>query len=176
MRRDRSFCCKCVRVPRAGFRFPAQTRPPTRFKRGRWARSRQELLVGYVLQHHSIEPDTVCRLLLWCCVTCHTNKLTLRKCAGLLVLTSYLQQQCSSIMMHPSGHPSARRRWCTHSPIPSRQPRSVCTSTWSTPCVVTYRQPPCVLRSSSHPACSVPACTGCLLMNHTRYRKPLFIG
>ena len=34
---------------RAGFRYPAQTRVPTRCKGVRWARSRQALLVVYVL-------------------------------------------------------------------------------------------------------------------------------
>ena len=43
---------------RAGFRYPAQTRVPTRCKRGRWARSRQALLV-YVLQQHSVLPGTI---------------------------------------------------------------------------------------------------------------------
>ena len=71
-----------------------------------------------------------------------------RKSAGVLTLTSDRQQQRSSIMMHPSGHPAARQQRCSNAPIPSRQPRSPCTSTWSTLCVVTYRQPPCVLRSS----------------------------
>ena len=46
-------------------------------------------------------------------------------------LTSDLQQQRSSIMMHSCGHPAARRQRCSHAPIPCRQPRSVCTSTWS---------------------------------------------
>ena len=44
---------------------------------------------------------------------------------------SDLQQQHSSIMMHPCGHPAARRQRCSHAPIPSPQPRSLCTSTWS---------------------------------------------
>ena len=128
---------------RAGFRYPAQTRVPTRCKRGRWARSRQALPVVYVLQH-SVVPG--------CCdvVSCAIRtKLKPRKGAGLLALTHDLQQQRSSIIMHPSGHPDARRQRYSHAPIPSRQPRSVCTSTWSTQCVATYRQPPRVLRSSS---------------------------
>ena len=33
-------------------------------------------------------------------------------------------------MMHSCGHPAARRQRCSHAPIPSRQPRSICTSTW----------------------------------------------
>ena len=86
-----------------------------------------------------------------CCdvVSCAIRtKLKLRESAGLLALTSDLQQHRSSIMMHPSGHTAARRQRCSHALIWSRQPRSVCTSTWSTPCVVTDRQPPHVLRSS----------------------------
>ena len=134
---------------RAGFRYPAQTRVPTRFRRGRWARSRQALLVVSILQQHSVAPGTV-----HCCccdvVSCAIRtKLMIRKSAGLLALTSDLQQQRSSIMMHPSGHPPARRQRCSHAPIPSRQPHSACTSTWSAPCVVTYRPLPRVLPGSS---------------------------
>ena len=34
-------------------------------------------------------------------------------------------------MMHPCGHHAAQRQKRSHAPIPSRQTRSVCTSTWS---------------------------------------------
>ena len=98
----------------------------TRCKRGRWARSRQALLVVYVLQQHAVVPDTVhcCR-----CIMCHTKIEATKKCR---VSRSDLQQrQRSIIMMHPSGHPAARQQRRSHAPIPSRQPRSVCTSTWS---------------------------------------------
>ena len=131
---------------RAGFRYPAQTRVPTRFKRGRWARSWQALLVVYVPQQHCVEPGTV-----HCCcdvVSCAIRtKLKLRKSAGLLALSSDLQQL-------PAGHQHHDLAILLHddrdaTPIQSRQLCSVCTSTWSTPCVVTYRQPPCVLRSGS---------------------------
>ena len=48
----------------------------TRCKRGRWARSRQALLVVYVLQQHSVVPGTAhcC-----CCIMCHTNKIEATK-------------------------------------------------------------------------------------------------
>ena len=84
------------------------------------------------------------------------TELKLRKSTGLLAPTSDLQQQRSSIMMDPSGYPAARRQRCSHALIPSRQPGSVCTSTWSTPCVVTYRQPPyaCSAAAAS-PRCCV---------------------
>ena len=44
----------------------------TRCKRGRWARSRQALVVVYVLQQHSAAPGTA-----HCCgfIMCHTNKI-----------------------------------------------------------------------------------------------------
>ena len=115
---------------RAGFRYPAQTRVPTRCKLGRWARSRQVLLVVYVLQPHSVVPCTMhccCDV----CLMCHTTKNESVRSAGRFALTSDQQQQCCSIMMHPSGHHAAGRQRRSHAPIPSRQPRSVCTSTWS---------------------------------------------
>ena len=130
-RRDPSFSCECgMRARRrAGFRYPAQTRVPTRCKRSRWARSRQALLVVYVLQQHSVLPGTI-----HCCccsIMCHTNKAEAAK-KGLFALTSDLPQyQRTRIMMRPSGHPAARRQTCTHAPIPSRRPRSVFASTLS---------------------------------------------
>ena len=106
---------------RAGSTYPAQTLLPTRCKRGRWGRSRQALLIVYVLQHHSV---VSC-----CCIMYHMNKLEATKKCG--TSRSDLQRQRSSFMMHPSGHPAARQQRCSHAPIPSRQPRSVCPSTWS---------------------------------------------
>ena len=97
---------------RAVFRYPAQTRVPTRCKGGRWARSWQALLVVYVLQQHSLVPGAIrC-----CCdvVSCAIRtKLKLRKSTGPLALTSDLQQQ-RNIMMHPSGYPAAQRQRCSH--------------------------------------------------------------
>ena len=64
-----------------------------------------------------------------CCIMWYTNKIeATKKC---LASHSDLQQQHSSIMLHPSGHPAAGRKRCMHAPIPFRQPRSVCTSTSS---------------------------------------------
>ena len=111
---------------KAGFRCPAQTRVPARCKRGRWARSRQALLVVYVPQQHSEVPDTILLLLLY-----HVsyNKIEATKKCG---ASRYdLQQQRSRIMMHPSYHRAARRQRRSHAPILSRQPRSVRTSIWS---------------------------------------------
>ena len=51
-------CVSGILLVRTCFRYPAQTRVPTRCKRGRWARSRQALLV-YVLQQHSVLPGTI---------------------------------------------------------------------------------------------------------------------
>ena len=115
-----------ILLARTGFRYPAQTRVPTRCKRGRWARSRQALLVVYVPQQHSEVPDTILLLLLY-----HVsyNKIEATKKCG---ASRYdLQQQRSRIMMHPSYHRAARRQRRSHAPIPSRQPRSVRTSIWS---------------------------------------------
>ena len=116
---------------RAGFRHPVQTRVPTRCQRGRWARSRQALLVVYVLQHQLVEPGSAVHC---CCdvVSCAIRtKLKLRRSVGFLALTSDLPQQRSNIMMHPSSHLAARRQRCSHAPIPPRHPRLVFTSTWS---------------------------------------------
>ena len=67
-------------------------------------------------------------LLLPCCIVCHTNKIEATKSAG---PRSDLQQ-CSRIMMHPSGYPDARRQRCSHVPIPLQcVPRSVWRSIWS---------------------------------------------
>ena len=61
------------------------------------------------------------------------TKSKLRKSAW--ICFDLLQQRSSIIMMHPSGHPAARRQRCSHAPIPSRQPGTVagavCASTWS---------------------------------------------
>ena len=62
----------------------------------------------------------------------HDQNRTYEKCWA-FALASDQQQQCSSIMMHSSGYHAARRQRRSHAPIPSRQPRSVCTSTWSLP-------------------------------------------
>ena len=42
-------CVSGILLVRTCFRYPAQTRVPTRCKRGRWARSRQSLLVVHEL-------------------------------------------------------------------------------------------------------------------------------
>ena len=83
------------------------------------------LSTWYVLQQHSVVPGTVhCCF----CIMCHTNKIEAMKKRR--ASRSDLQQQHRSrIMMHPSGHPAGRRQRCSHAPIPSRQPRSVCMST-----------------------------------------------
>ena len=62
---------------------------------------------------------------------CHTTKIEATRSGGRFALNSNLQQQRSCIMMHPSGHPAARRQRCSHAQIPSHQPRSVFASTWS---------------------------------------------
>ena len=127
--RDGSFRCKCFKCTEPVSGILLKRESLTRCKQGRWARSRQAQLVVYALQQHSVVPGTVhcC-----CCIMCHTNKITKKKCR--VSCSDLQQQQRSSIMMHPSGHPVARRqRRGSHAPIPSRQPRSVCTSTWSLP-------------------------------------------
>ena len=108
-----------------------------RCKRGRWARSRQALLVVDVLQPHAVVPDTVhcC-----CCIMCHTKIEATKKCR---VSRSGLQQRQRCSIMHPSSHPAAQQR-CSHAPIRSRQPRSVCKSTWSLSCA-RYVRECCVL-------------------------------
>ena len=58
------------------------------------------------------------------------TKSQLRKVRG-FALTSDLQKQRSSIMMHPAENSAARRHRCSHALIPSRQPGSIFTSTWS---------------------------------------------
>ena len=63
-------------------------------------------------------------LLLWCIMCNTTNIEATKKCRASRSDIWPLQQQCSSIMMHPSGHPAARRQRRSHAPILSRQPRS----------------------------------------------------
>ena len=119
--RDHSCRFKCVQVRTAGFRYPSQTRVPTRCKRGPWAPSGQALLVVHVLHQHSVVPGTIhCCC---CCIMCHTNEIESTK-KELRSDLQQQQQQRSSIMMHPSGHPAARRQRRSHAPILSRQPRS----------------------------------------------------
>ena len=96
----------------------------TRCKRGRWARSRQALLIVYELQQHAVVLDTVHYVCYY--IMCHTKIEATKKCR--VSRADLQQQQRISIMMHPSGHPAARQQRCSDVPISSRQPRSVCTS------------------------------------------------
>ena len=63
-----------------------------------------------------------------CSIVCHTNKIDATKMCG--ASPSDLPHQRSSIMMHSSGDLAARRHRRSHAAIPSRHPRSLCTSTW----------------------------------------------
>ena len=71
---------KCVRSAErvSGILLRRESLP--RCKRGRWARSRQALLVVYVLQQNSVVPGTM-----HCCcfIIRHTNKIAATKSAGL---------------------------------------------------------------------------------------------
>ena len=91
----------------------------------------------------------------------------LRKVRG-FALTSDLQQQRSSIMMHPAGNSAARRQRCSDALIPSRQPRSVFTSTWSLSRAC-YVRVCCVL------SICVMRVENLMIISHT-YGKSFFIG
>ena len=78
---------------------------------------------------HSVVPGTI--QYCWCVLSfVIRTKSKLRKRGFALVSDLQRQAASSNIMMHPSGHPAARRQRCSHPPIPSRQPRSVFASTW----------------------------------------------
>ena len=119
--------CKCYQVRRAGFRYPAQTRVPYPVQtRSVGTIAATTTCCLRTIQQHCVVPGTVhcC-----CCIMCHMKIEATEKCRA--SRSDLQQQQRSSIMMHPSGDPAARRQRCSHATIPPRQPRSVCTSTWS---------------------------------------------
>ena len=119
-----SNACKCAQRV-SGILLKRESRPGANEVRGHHRGKHYLLSTYYSSTLYYLALHCCC----CCCIVCHTNKIEATEECG--ASRSDLQQQRSSIMMHPSGHPAARQQRCSHAPTRSRHTRSVCTSTWS---------------------------------------------
>ena len=103
VQRDHSFRCQCemdARQDRVSRILLIRESLPGTDEVGGNDCGKYYLLSTYHLALHTVSYFEVC----------HTTKIEATRSAGRFALTSDQQHQCSSVMMHPSGHHAARRQ------------------------------------------------------------------